>query len=945
MVAVALESTGNNPGRDSVFDFAAVKISGGEISEVMARAVRAPHEILPALQQWAGIPEKAFSEAVAVEQLRRELDEFIPRDAAIMVHGAVPAAFLVELVSPGRAENILETEALARFCFPGAAHYSLDVLAHKMELEPPPAGRRAMTNAVLTARLPPRLMHNAAQLPCAVLLHALNLLGAQSWNPLSRFIEAALREWKGNHPGMESSSLQMLLSPGNAVSPRPERDEDAPVCPLDIEAMLSVFKPDGAFTRAFPGYEHREEQLCMARAVAEAYNERKHLLVEAGTGVGKSLAYVLPSATWSAQNQLPVILSTNTRNLQSQLFEKDIPRLSAALGRQINAALIKGRANYLCLRKFFYLLEHADQELSVEECRALLPVVAWAVSTATGDLVESGLWETREGQALTARLTSSGDDCRGGGCPCRRTCFLYRARRKAAAADLVVANHAVVFGELGLDNPVLPPYRQIVFDEAHNLEEVATGFFSVEISAARSRMLLRRLWRKRGRQNPTGLLPALQHALLSGKFKLREDWIAAVTKLTDEAVVAVAKAPQELEAFLALLGELLPAGADAASCCRFRAEDKQESQWRPVVAQKETLLSGLAQIMHAVETIVERLAEESLGAASSLYETYAADLSAVVNRLREWTQDIDFVVRADDKDYVFWVERTAEWMGAFRAWAAPIDVGPRLAEDLYCQKDSVVFCSATLTVGGNSQFMRRRLGINRLPPEQIMETCVGTPFDYAKQCRVLVPAFLPEPNEADRDYATELSALLAEAFRVSRGRALALFTSYNMLRRSAEILEDRLRGTGFPVLAQGISGSREFITDLFTRDIHSILLGTDSFWEGVDVAGESLSCLVVARLPFAVFTDPVMTARCEQVEAEGSSAFTGFTLPSAVIRFRQGFGRLIRHRNDRGVVIVADRRIVAKRYGKWFRQGLPVDVQSCATPEGFLQEIAQFFDS
>lgn len=942
LVAVSVESTGPRPERDHVFDLAAVKVEHGIITDVLAQPIKSAGKLSSVLFEWAGLTESLCNMAVEPAELKRDLKAFIPPDAVIAIHGAVTAVLAESFLPEQNAANLIETESLARFCMPAVGEYSLDELSRSCALEQP-AGRRVISDAVRTVRLLPHLCRAAADLPYTVLMNALHLLGAQSWNPLVRLLEDAAREWKLAHPGLEPGGLRALTSSVEQIQPRAPRDEDAAICPLDINAMLSIFSPGGAFTKAFAGYEHREEQLCMTRAVAQAFNQGKHLLVEAGTGVGKSLAYILPSATWSAQNQMPVILSTNTRNLQAQLFEKDIPCLSAALGRKISAALIKGRGNYLCLRKFFYLLEHADVEMTAEECQVLLPVLAWAFSTATGDLVESGVWESRTGAGLTAKLTSSGDDCRGGGCPHRRNCFLYRARRKAAAADVVVANHAVVFGEMGLDKPVLPPYRHIVFDEAHNLEEVATGFFSVEISAARSRMLLGRLWRRRGRQRATGLLPALLHTLQSGRAKVREDWLAAVVRLAEEAVAAIGKVPVDLDDFLKSLGKLLPDDPEAAACSRFCLEEKQETQWRPIVRHKEKLVAGLALVMKALEALVERLQEEALGVGSVYHDTYAADIIAQVARLREWIVDLDFVVRADDKDYVFWVERVPDWMGGYRAWAAPIDVGPRLAEELYSQKDSVIFCSATLTVGGSTEFIRRRLGINRLPPEQILEECVGTPFDYQKQCRVLVPVFLPLPNAPDCDYSSALAELMAETFRISRGRALALFTSYAMLRRSAEILEERLRGEGFPVLAQGISGSRELITGVFTRDVHSILLGTDSFWEGVDVAGESLSCLVVGRLPFAVFTDPVMSARCEQIEAEGSSAFSGFSLPGAVIRFRQGFGRLIRHRNDRGIVIVADRRIVSKRYGKWFQKSLPAEVCAITTREAFLEEIRSFF--
>ncbi len=278
------------------------------------------------------------------------------------------------------------------------------------------------------------------------------------------------------------------------------------------------------------------------------------------------------------------------------------------------------------------------------------------------------------------------------------------------------------------------------------------------------------------------------------------------------------------------------------------------------------------------------------------------------------------------------------------AWAAPLNVGPRLAGDLYASKASVIFCSATLQVGGSFAFLAGRLGIDRIPPERLRTCIAPSPFDYARQCAVFVPVFLPEPGATDRSYATELAGLMREVAQIAGGRTLGLFTSYEMMTHCARLLTAPLRTAGIRLLVQGQSGSRDQITRIFRRGESCVLLGTHSFWEGVDVVGDALSCLVMARLPFAAVNDPVVEARCERLEAEGHRAFTAFSLPAAVIRFRQGFGRLIRHREDRGIVILADTRVVSKHYGSWFRRSLPCRVVACEARDGLLLQVREFLE-
>jgi Rad3-related DNA helicase len=415
---------------------------------------------------------------------------------------------------------------------------------------------------------------------------------------------------------------------------------------------------------------------------------------------------------------------------------------------------------------------------------------------------------------------------------------------------------------------------------------------------------------------------------------------------TERRAEAVVSALREVESAIKLLMEAMArvlCGAGKKDALRYFRESRDEPEWQAVHSEKERACMALTRLADACASLSSRLESMVEG---TLFDRlgFMQDLRAAASETEALRDKIGFVLAAEDAGHVYWLQRVTERQGGVRAWAAPVDIGPMLHEALYEQKESIVFTSATLTVAGSSAFLKRRLGIDRIDSERLMELNVGTPFDFTRQCAVLVPTFLPEPDEPGRDYAVELGQLLAAVFRHTRGRGMALFTSYQMLRNTTRAMEHELEAEELQVLAQGVSGSRETITELFKENLESVLMGTHSFWEGVDVVGEALSCLVVARLPFAVFTDPIIDARCRRVEEEGGNAFMDFSLPNAVIKFRQGFGRLIRHRTDRGIVIVADRRIVSKRYGRWFQRSLPVRTVAAGDRQAFLEAVEGFFE-
>ena len=680
-----------------------------------------------------------------------------------------------------------------------------------------------------------------------------------------------------------------VVPPRRAPGPARHLPAHEDCSPIDVEAAQAHLRAGGTLG-AREGYEERPGQIDMCGAIAAAFNAREHLMVEAGTGVGKSLAYLVPAVLWAAKNDTPVVVSTATRNLQGQLINSDIPKAVSVLGdgaAGFRVALLKGRANYVCLKSVAEFFEPGYWTMSEDEQRLLPAFVEWLSSTPDGDL------DTYDG-INRALLSRPGDECTGRKCPYYGRCFVQKARQNAAEAHLVVVNHALVLAEAtSPGSGILPAYGRLVLDEAHNLEAIATEAFGSEFSLPELNRILRRLKRHRK------------------EFSHDAD--------------AVANAA---ERFLAFLGKLLPPKTEV------RRYGRSRLYWEDT--------ARLAELQRAFEApliaLVHRLHDFC---AASGDDDLATLLSADADRLLAFANEAAFVVAGEkEDDYVYWVERVRvdRRRAHVRLVAAPLSVAKELADVLYGAKDSAVLCSATLRVGNDFRYMARRLGAE----ERFRFLTAASPFDYFRQALVLAPDYLPDPAAEPEAYAPALAETLARVCAATQARALVLFTSYEMMNAVAAAAAGPFEKEDLTLLVQGEGMSREAMTQALKAGGRTVLFGAQSFWEGVDVAGEALSCVVIARLPFAQVGDPIAEARSEKVQREGGSPFRDYALPEAVIRFRQGFGRLIRTKSDRGVVVVTDPRIVTKNYGAVFRKSIPATVHTVTGADELVGRIAGF---
>jgi DNA polymerase-3 subunit epsilon/ATP-dependent DNA helicase DinG len=908
IVALDIETTGLDPDKDAILEIGAVRFNGNRIEAEFNELINPGRRIPPFITNLTGINDQMVLGAPPIKEVLPGLIHFVG-NLPILGHNVRFDVSFLRKQGIFKKNELLDTYELASILCPTAGRYNLKSLAYFLGV-PHLSAHRALSDAHATYAIYARLYDTALHMPIQLLAELLRL-------------SEPIDDWAGYGPlhlAMRSRTRELVTADSvrhvyngpifnerHSIQASPLQPSGDPLA-LDPEEVSSILDQGGVFSHHFSNYEYRSEQIAMLRAVTEALSFHRHLFVEAGTGTGKSMAYLIPAALWAIHNNRRVVISTNTINLQEQLINKDIPDLINVLGLDIKAAVLKGRGNYICPRRVEIMRRRGPD--NIDELRVLGKVLVWLQDTTLGDRNELTLNGPGERQ-VWSRLSAEDDICGADTCVKRTggACPFYRARQSAQTAHLLIVNHALLLADVATGNRVLPEYEYLIIDEAHHLEEATTNALGFELSQHDVSRALREL----GGAN-SGLLGWFLSATQS---ILQPTDYGAMVFLTQRATDYAFQLEELFKRFFESLGHFLYEHREGqqlgmyAYQVRILPATRTQPAWGEVELtwdETQNTLKALVDLLEEIAKILSKLIEV-LGETD---EELFGRVGNLHRRLYEIYEHVNALIFEPDQGRVYWVEVQPNG-NHLSLHDAPLHIGALMEKYLWNEKSAVILTSATLTTAGEFDYLR-----GRLSAEDAYELGLGSPFDYENSALLYLVNDIPEP--ADRhNYQRAVEAGLVNLFRATGGRALVLFTSYDQLKKTSQAISSVLARENITIYEQGDGMSAHTLLESFRTADRAVLFGTRSFWEGVDVPGEALSVLVIVKLPFDVPSDPLVAARSETFD----DPFYQYSLPEAILRFRQGFGRLIRTQSDRGIVAIFDRRVLSKKYGKLFIDSLP----------------------
>ncbi len=918
-VALDIETTGLDARRDAIIEIGAVRFDGSRGSGAWQSLVNPQRPIPPHITQLTGITNQMVADAPPIKAVIQDFADFVG-DLPVVGHNVGFDLGFLKIHTPFERNPVIDTFEIAAVLLPTAPRYSLSALVETLgvqNIQP----HRAQEDADATLAVFQKLYELGQELPVHLIAEIVSASHNLDWDGSWFFAELLKERAKGPQTARVAAQTgygvlfdeppELLTAP---LKPNPE------VAALDVEEVSALLSPGGPFEKFLDSFESRHEQLEMLQAVTAALSNSQHLMVEAGTGIGKSFAYLVPAALWSTRNNARVVISTNTLNLQDQLMHKDIPDLVSALGLDLRASVLKGRSNYLCPRRLEALRHRKPRDAS--ELRLMAKVLVWLEKGGNGELAQLNLTGPAE-RDTWKRISAQDESCNmdvclnrmGGACP------YFRARQSALGAHIVVVNHALLLSDVIANSRVLPEYKYLIVDEAHHLEDASTGALSYRVSRADVERIFNELGGKT--QGAMGLL------LTQITRLVKPSELASASQAVEKATGLAFRAENEFRKFFTAIDGFLSQERNESEVGEYGQQVRiipavhHQPAWGEIEIAWENTSQPLDTLFRITDNLLKDFSDVSAASEEEM-ELVSGELAGIMRRLKEMHQHISALVFELDDNVIYWIELDPKY-NSLSLNFAPLHIGILMENYLWHTKESMVITSATLTANNNFDYIRSRLNA-----DEADELILGSPFDYENSALLFLPTDMPEPGDY-RNYQRFVERAILQTAKATGGRMLALFTSYRQLLETSHVITPLLAKEKIQVYEQGSGASTSSLLESFRVDERAVLLGTRSFWEGVDVPGEALSILMIVKLPFDVPSDPVIAARADTFE----NPFGEYTLPEAILRFRQGFGRLIRTQSDRGVVAILDRRVRSKQYGQYFLHSLP----NCHVVESTVEDL------
>ncbi len=965
-VVLDLETTGLDPTENKIIEIGIIRYVNGEEKDAFESLVNPEVAIPDFITKLTGISDNDVKSAPRIEELFDSLSSFIGNSPIIGHQINFDAAFLEYHLRTKYNDfnnwdndsqrfkyltNIrLDTLFLARIFLPFLQRFKLSTVAAYFGIDLERA-HRAIDDARATGRIFLELTERVFACDTQLLRLIIRLLyknSARVKNYFQPILEVKLNENIESTPASIPEDVAYAQQHFNIIGEADYQpiifDHETEIQPVEESEVTTYFTESGKLARVIPNFEEREQQIKMSRLVTAALNNSEFLTVEAGTGTGKSMAYLFPAVEWATNNRNNlerIIISTNTKNLQEQLFFKDIPTVYAVARNKFKAVLLKGKSNYLCLDKWKTTMIDMDQRLTPAERSRILPLVLWADQTQTGDIAENSGFQLNQNLGLWTKLIAENNYCPGRTCKYYNDCFLMKARNGARKADIVVVNHSLLFSDLVTDNSILGEYKNLILDEAHNIEKTAGDYLGIRFNWWSFRNVYYRLYEEKPRK--TGSLVQLEYRMTKSSLPeyLQDKLYKRISRLKTECnglKLCTNSFFTELSQNLRNRYQKTGENGFEETKIRYHQKFKYFSEVSTQIDEIKTALRSTKRRLSDLLEIFPEMHQEAFQFQDQIHR----ELISIETELETLHHAFDFCLEGDSDQHVYWLELASRRESTDITFnAVPLNIAELLKKSLYDGLNTAVFTSATMTVAESFDYFHNRVGLTLIDAQKINSDILGSPFDYQNQILLGVSDYLDDPRS--EGFSDQLADLIAEVHSNNPTGMLTLFTNYTTLNYLFNKLKLHFESEKILLLAQGKSGSRTNIINQFREYKNSILFGTDSFWEGIDVPGEALELLLITKLPFDVPSEPLIAARMEKIKQSGGNPFMDYAVPEAIIKFRQGFGRLIRHKEDFGAVLVCDNRLSRMKYGTHFLDSLPVEAKVFRDKSEMLTSLSEWF--